>query len=160
MCTAPLDRDVPEIRRTVKSRSGCTAYRSEAIMLSIYPVLGLPVSAVVAMLAILRDLVPEITCEKTHAAQSGLSISHHAVEPIAIGNMALLVLFKKGTELLFAGKVTDFLSRGPRFTMPVASSRATMTFTRFLCKPVASMTDAKVMPFVDPATGDNWLIAR
>jgi hypothetical protein len=71
-------------------------------------VLGLAVSAVVAMLAILLDLAREITRQETDATHGGLSISHHAVEPIAIADVALLVLLQKGMEFLVAGEVTDF----------------------------------------------------
>ena len=77
-------------------------------MRSIDRVLSLPISAVVAMLAVFRDLASEITSEKTNAAHGGLAISHHAVEPITIADMALLVLFQKRVEFIFAGKVTNF----------------------------------------------------
>src|SRR4051812_43050678 len=66
------------------------------------------------MSAALFGFFAEIFLHKAHAAESGLRVTHHAVESFAIAGAALFVFGKEFVELFVVVEVSNFAD-GARF---------------------------------------------
>ena len=74
----------------------------------IHHLVGETVPAVVALLTVLGDVASKIAAQIPHATHGGLTIPHHAIQPIAIVGMALFVPLEERMEFLVAGELAEF----------------------------------------------------